>query len=121
MTAANARFLATPDGLEKRRAAVNKRNGEKRDFIIDFFGGKCRRCGMTDSRCLQLDHINGDGAKVRKAMNWDLSCKHRFVRDHPEVARKTLQLLCANCNWIKRVENEEYASTSRRAALAVAG
>ena len=28
--------------------------------------GKCMICGFTDPRALQIDHVNGGGAKERK-------------------------------------------------------
>lgn len=66
-----------------------------------FLGGKCVRCGFDDFRALQIDHIDGGGTKELRKLG------------SPGVARKVLrgepgyQLLCANCNWIKRVENNE--------------
>lgn len=81
---------------------------EARLSIISFFGGKCVRCPFTDERALQLDHINGDGYKDKRshwAKTWYVL---KLIKQNPEKARKKFQLLCANCNWIKRVENHEY-------------
>lgn len=72
-----------------------------RAAIIAFLGSSCVKCGFTDVRALQVDHINGGG--------------HREVSSIGQyhVMKKVLngddgyQLLCANCNWIKRVENQE--------------
>ena len=62
----------------------------------------CLRCGFSDVRAIQIDHVNGGGNKMRN--------KHRnqtglrtAVRENPEL----FQLLCANCNCIKRIENNE--------------
>ncbi len=65
----------------------------------------CKRCGFDDYRALQVDHVNGGGqAEVRntKFRNPERYAKH--IAKNP----KNYQLLCANCNWIKRDENQEY-------------
>lgn len=68
-------------------------------------GGCCARCGFTNEHALQIDHVNGDGHKERKQWsNGGYFCR-RVVR---EAASGRYQLLCANCNWIKRAENQEF-------------
>ena len=75
---------------------------QKRLELLAFLGGKCVRCGFKDTRALQIDHVNCDGAvhRLRKISN---SSFERDVRAN----RRAFQVLCANCNWIKRVENGE--------------
>lgn len=72
--------------------------------------GKCVRCGFSDMRALSMDHIKGRGAQhIRKIhiplYSWLI--KNNF----PEG----FQVLCMNCQWIKRFENHEanqhYGST----------
>jgi hypothetical protein len=97
-----------------RRNSARKHNHKVRQFIIDFFGGKCVKCGFNDSRALQLDHIHGDGHKERKdSCGFSLSYRYKMVKEHPELAREKYQLLCANCNWIKRDENYEYSHAAK--------
>ena len=67
-----------------------------------MLGGKCVHCGNTDHRCLQVDHIDGGGTKERKEFDAN-SLYRKIVRGH----KRGYQLLCANCNWIKRWENQE--------------
>ena len=71
-------------------------------------GGVCR-CGFSDWRALQLDHIHGGGTKERLGLKkFDLALVYyRFIIKNPEDAKKKFQLLCANCNWIKRYEANE--------------
>lgn len=72
-----------------------------RDQVFDILGTrKCIKCGFSDIRALQFDHINGDGGK--------LGYRLTFYRDNPEFTKKTLQVLCANCNFIKRHFRGEY-------------
>lgn len=69
---------------------------------LALLGDRCIRCGFIDIRALQVDHVNGGGHQLRN--------KHRSqyglfkaVTKNPEL----FQLLCANCNCIKRIENNE--------------
>jgi hypothetical protein len=94
---------SNPDAKRKSARDYMRR---KRSEVLSFFGCKCVRCGFDDPRALHMDHINGGGFKARKSgetqnMQW------RRVRDNPEHARAIYQLLCANCNCIKREENQE--------------
>lgn len=69
---------------------------------LEILGGRCVRCGFDDPRALQIDHINGGGHQERLASRG--SVESRIVRG--DVG--PYQLLCANCNCIKRVENKEH-------------
>lgn len=69
--------------------------------VFQLLGGKCVRCGFSDPRGFQIDHINGGGHQQRGIMNAVKFFK--YVLSHPEE----FQLLCANCNQIKRIENKE--------------
>ncbi len=77
-----------------------------RRSAIEALGGKCARCGFSDKRALQIDHINGGGSKERKVLGFSGRFHLHVLRSF--VAKENrYQLLCANCNWIKRVENNE--------------
>lgn len=65
----------------------------------------CIKCGQFDKRCLQIDHKNGGGTKQRLTMG--VKTMWRYYLKHPEEAREKLQVLCANCNWIKRFDSNE--------------
>jgi len=83
-------------------------NRKTRIFVIEKMGGKCVKCGFSDWRALQIDHINGGGKKEIET-KWKSSHKlYRYIRDAPiEEIKKEYQLLCANCNCIKRYEPKE--------------
>ena len=77
-----------------------------RAVVLEHLGGKCVVCGWNDYRALQIDHILGDGSQERATPGYD---RLRFLvglLDDPQLADK-YQLLCANHNWIKKVENNE--------------
>ena len=69
--------------------------------IFEILGNKCVRCGFSDSRALQIDHVNGHGnLEVKQFRNRELYYKHILAKI--ESGSKDYQLLCANCNWIKK-------------------
>jgi len=78
------------------------RRDKLRNEVIAHFGGACNKCGFSDRRALQIDHVHGGGTKhVRK-----VSYRTRYTEALADTTGK-YQLLCANCNWIKRAENNE--------------
>lgn len=80
-----------------------------RKAAVDILGGVCIRCGFSDIRALQIDHINGGGHAERKIVNKKSGRQHYYkqVVDSVLNNENKYQLLCANCNWIKRFENNE--------------
>jgi len=85
-----------------------ERKREVRQKLIKMFGGKCVKCGFDDWRALQIDHINGGGNKQRQEDKRfkDQRAMLKLFMEHPEEKSKC-QLLCANCNWVKRYEGGE--------------
>jgi hypothetical protein len=71
---------------------------------------KCQRCGFSDFRALTLDHIDGGGnqhrrkRKIRQLFMW--------VKRHNYP--KGFQVLCMNCQFIKREENNEVGNLPHR-------
>lgn len=95
------RYRSSKNGKKVQRDIARSQARKLRQAVIAFLGGKCVRCDWTDERALQIDHINGGGFQERKKLgNRGLL---RKVLQHPEQ----YQLLCANHNWIKRVERDE--------------
>ncbi len=93
--------------LEKRTGSIVTRSAEShrelRKRIITLLGGKCgRRSYVGDA--LQIDHVYDDGAV-------EFSKHHRGYEFYSHVLKEITegsdryQLLCANCNRIKRYEN----------------
>ncbi len=73
--------------------------------VIKMFGGKCVRCGYcTNLRALQIDHINGGGTKEIRKMGGD--GYPRYYKRLLETSGEGYQLLCANCNVIKKFEED---------------
>ena len=71
--------------------------------VIASMGGKCVKCGFSDPRALQIDHIHGGGSQEEQGgSRYALFAR---LSKHPDPIK--FQLLCANCNTIKREENGE--------------
>ncbi len=74
----------------------------KRLQVIKLLGNKCAKCGITDWRVLQINHINGGGtAEFRKRGNY-----YGLITGILNGNRATtdLELRCANCNILYEFE-----------------
>lgn len=74
----------------------------KRLAVLEEMGGKCVRCGFDDDRALQIDHVKGGGTAEHQLMGTTAAFYSKVLANPDDY-----QLLCANCNWIKKVENNE--------------
>ena len=72
--------------------------------LLHYLNGeiKCAHCGFNDIRALSIDHINGGGHSHTKNLTETL---YNWLRrnKYPEG----FQVLCMNCQFIKKVENKE--------------
>ncbi len=105
---AHQNWLESEEGKESARKARENyvrqhSHAKRRAEAIRILGNKCCKCGFSDIRALQIDHINPVG-RFREGN----ATIHRRIRK----GDLSFQLLCANCNWIKRVENEEHKNTN---------
>lgn len=66
---------------------------------------KCLKCGIDDYRVLVIDHINGGGNMERKALNSVVKF-YKLVKKEPN----RYQILCHNCNYLKRIDNNEHGN-----------
>ena len=84
--------------------------------VFTMLGNKCvgwnnKGCpfNCTDVRCLQIDHVNGDGVESRKKLRQSGGWAYYYylLKDIKAGHKNNYQILCANCNWIKRFEKGE--------------
>jgi len=111
------KFVSKYDKTHKHSKEENRKSWMKsflklKNEIFDLLGGKCNNpnCAvpnsMSDRRCLQIDHIKGGGIKEMKRFK----CYYSYLRhvlNQIKAGSRDYQLLCANCNWIKRYEHGE--------------
>lgn len=90
-----------------REYARNRVRKRKRQ-IVELLGGECNACGFDAFHALQVDHRNGGGGKSKYVSG--VSLYSAILRG--DLDRKDFQLLCANCNWIKRCESNEVYTKS---------
>jgi hypothetical protein len=90
-------------------------NQELKKQAFQILGNKCSNpeCavpgGMADIRALQIDHINGGGKQELIAIHSTGIYKKIIAGEIKEY-----QILCANCNWIKRREQEKQRGNEKK-------
>lgn len=98
----NRKKRLDPMFLEKEK---HRRRSEKeaamRAYSPDLM---CQSCGFSDIRALSIDHVNGDGAEHRKTIAGG-SQMYAWLKRHGYPSG--FQVLCMNCQWIKRAEQNE--------------
>ncbi|OGL70084.1 hypothetical protein A3D60_03415 [Candidatus Uhrbacteria bacterium RIFCSPHIGHO2_02_FULL_47_29] len=92
--------------LEKYGFLIKDRKQIRKE-VIKMLGGKCKRCNFSDIRALQIDHVNGNGSKEVKSFYGGNKTMQRYIFTG-RLPKENYQILCANCNWIKRHENKEF-------------
>jgi hypothetical protein len=91
----------------KHRRAYAKGHREKlKEQVLELYGRKCKHCGFADERALVVDHVNGDGYLDLQpgGSRRGGAASYKRVLENPE----RFQLLCANCNLIKAIEDKEF-------------
>jgi hypothetical protein len=83
----------------------------KRVRMIRKLGGKCCKCGFSDYRGLQVDHVEGGGSSRSVAVTSRSSFYNNFYDEVMSDDKGAFQLLCANCNMIKKYETGEGCDT----------
>jgi len=92
----------------KNKDKIKAKYHKLRDDVYDKLGNKCACCGFSEKSCLQLDHINNDGAIHRKYTNTENQLKdmlNGFVQ---------AQLLCGNCHNSKTKLGECYHKAEKK-------
>lgn len=91
--------------IKKRKAYLKNYRNKFKTKAFNVLGNKCIKCGFSDVRALQIDHINGGGFKERKEKGAGGIVIYKRIISNK--FNNLYQLLCANCNWIKRFNNNE--------------
>ena len=98
---------------EKSHASSKRSYDKARLIALQYYGGtppKCACCGESIIEFLTIDHIDGKGAEhrrqIEKEYGWKLGGNQLIFwlkrNDYP----KGFQVMCANCNFGKRVGTE---------------
>ena len=85
-----------------------RKREEIRAEILALLGECCVLCGYdTDIRALQVDHVNGGGGSERKRFSSLEQYYRHILQTLCSGETDKYQILCANCNAIKRIESGE--------------
>ncbi len=76
---------------------------------LEHYGNICP-CGETDQDILTLDHVNDDGAEHLRLLKKRGFNFYLYLRKNGFPNNPPLQVLCMNCNFRKRIQNEERKS-----------
>lgn len=97
-------------GLNRARFNIYRRKWAQQlkfEVLSHYSRGKprCERCGFDDIKALSMDHIEGGGKKHFKEIGGAGPVFYNWLRlnDYPSK----FQVLCMNCQWIKREEEKE--------------
>lgn len=94
-------------GLAIRSGSTSgKRSASLRTEALNLLGGCCVRCGETDFRVLQINHIQGDGLHHHAARGYNSGTNlvRKIIKGL--VDHTTLEILCANCHQIVTYETQ---------------
>ena len=100
-----AKWVRAPDAIPPSQENTHRRSHYQkiRHKAMSALGEKCSHCGFSDIRALEIDHIKGDGKTDRK--KYKGTSYYYFILNDPDPER--YQVLCSNCNVIKRAEENE--------------
>lgn len=106
---ARERIRSNPDSRAKQAEAIRKSHQKTREAIVAWLGGCCVSCGYSDPRALHIDHVRSNGGEERQMRG-----KGYIQRIRDNLESGDYQLLCGNCNEIKRLATELRASKEPR-------
>lgn len=91
---------------QKSVVIAQRSRNKVKDIVFNGYGGyRCTCCSETHHNMLQLDHVQNDGNHQRSS----ISCKNSGMVLYRWIIAnnfpKIFQILCANCNWSKRMNN----------------
>ena len=92
--------------LELKHKAIMR---VKEEVLTHYGFGKCAciRCGFDDIRALSIDHIEGGGSR-RDEKGQSIGGTNLYYRLRRENYPPGYITLCMNCQFIKRVQAEEF-------------
>ena len=85
---------------EKVHQYARNHKQKRRKQVIEYLGGKCINCGISDWRLLQVNHINGGGNEERR-----IRTNYKTWEQILNGERSgEFDVRCANCNILHEYE-----------------
>lgn len=85
---------------EKYREHSRAAKRRLKDKVFMAYGNACTRCGFSDIRALTLDHKNNNGSEERAEIGERGVYRRALIPEN----HNDYQILCMNCQFIKRIE-----------------
>ena len=97
-----------------RKLAREYKRSDRLKIIDHYSEGKnnCNNCGISDLRVLSIDHINGNGSTHREELRKKGTSLYRWIINNNYPSG--FQILCMNCQFVKRTENNEQPYSKTR-------
>jgi ribosomal protein L37E len=92
--------------IEAQRQAIHDSRERAKRKAFEKLGNVCACCGFGDWRAFQLDHKNRYKGPRWHSFRSGMGLIYALLSG--KVPWEEIQLLCANCNAIKRYENKEH-------------
>jgi len=94
---------------EPERRYRKTKLGKLKVLVIGHYSPSlsCARCGVSDMRALCIDHIDGGGRAHTREVLGTRSGNGFYYWLKANHFPPGFQVLCANCNLIKMIENKE--------------
>lgn len=93
--------------VETRKKYFKEHHLNKRISVLNHYCNnniKCAHCCCKDIDCLTIDHIDGGGKKHMRNIGFGSHLINWLIKNNfPEG----FQILCCNCQRIKKIENKE--------------
>lgn len=102
------KWYKTQTCVESRKR-YNNRARELRIRVLKHLSGdppKCEWCPVTDPRVLCIDHLHNNGHAERQRMA-NSTIYRKILKMPLAQAREQYQVLCRNCNWLRRMNQWE--------------
>ena len=98
--------FTSPEYRQYRKQQYMRR---KMDVMSHYSNGvpKCATCGIEDIRVLSIDHVEGGGNAHKKSTGVMTSGDKMYHWLRKNKYPPGFQVLCMNCQFIKRHENNE--------------
>ena len=75
-------YAKRPEVKIRKYNYAKKLTDHYRELIFNMLGNVCKKCGFSDKRALQIDHVNGGGSKQRKQLKSTIKI-YKYVLEHP--------------------------------------
>lgn len=96
----HSKWDKTPQGIAHKRQYHIQLVKSRKKLVYDHYGWLCRCCGETNELFLSIDHVNNDG----NTDEWrGRSAPTRYKKIIDKGYPDSIQILCMNCNWGKRM------------------